>query len=66
MGDVVASWAEGDEVVDGGFFGALVFANRVEMVNVDDLILEVKLAGPAGKLVALLCSLHEFSAASDS
>ena len=58
VGDVVAIWAESDEIVEGGFFRALVFANRVEMVNVDDLIFEVKLAGSAGVLVALLRSLH--------
>jgi hypothetical protein len=58
VGDVVAVWAEGDEIFEGGFFGALVFANRVEMMNVDDLIFEVKLAGSAGVLVAILRGLH--------
>ena len=45
VGEVVAGGAEGDQVFQFGFLGTLVFAQGIEVMDVDDLILEMEAAG---------------------
>jgi len=66
VGEVVAGRAEGDQVFELGFLGAPVFAQGIEVVDVDDLILEVEVAGLAGVVVPLLGCFDEFRAAADA
>jgi len=66
VGEVVAGREEGEQVFELGFLGAPVFAQGIEVVDVDNLVLKVEAAGLAAVPVAELRGLHGLGAAADA